>query len=100
MRPRRLFILAAWAGLAAGCASLKPEASEVRLVRDSKDVSGCREVGTVQSWISFSFRDAENQLKNKAAKLNGDTVLVASTFGADLGTAYDCRQPQPSPSKK
>jgi len=95
LRPRRLCILAAWAGLAVGCVSLKPEAREVRLTHDSKDVNGCKELGSVQSWVSFSFRDARNQLKNKAAKLNGDTVLVASTFGDDSGTAYDCRQPQP-----
>ena len=78
-----------------GCSSLRPEAREVRLTHDSKDVNGCREIGSVQSWISFSFRDAQNQLKNKASKEGGDTVLVSSTFGDDLGTAYDCRQPQP-----
>lgn len=87
-------LLAGCALLAAGCASLRPDAREVRLTRDSKDVDGCKELGSVQSWISFSFRDAQNQLKNKAAKLKGDTVLVSSTFGDDLGTAYDCRQPE------
>ncbi len=88
-------MLASWACLAAGCTSLRPEASEVRLTHDSKDVNGCREIGSVQSFVSFSFRSAENQLKNKAAKLKADTVLVSSTFGDDLGTAYDCSQPQP-----
>jgi hypothetical protein len=88
-------MLASCACLAAGCTSLRPEAREVRLTHDSKDVNGCREIDAVQSWVAFSFRSAENQLKNKAAKLKGDTVLVRSTFGDDLGTAYDCSQPQP-----
>jgi hypothetical protein len=90
-------LLAACACAAAGCASLQPEAHDVRLTRESKEVSGCREVGSVQSWISFSFNDAQTQLKNKASHLGGDTVLVTSTFGEDLGTAYDCR---PQPPKK
>ena len=88
-------MLAGCACLAAGCTSLRPEAREIRLTHDSKDVDGCKGgVGSVQSWINFSFRDAQNQLKNKAAKLKGDTVLVTSTFGDDLGTAYDCREPE------
>ena len=92
MRNRRIWIFAGWASLAVGCASLRPEAREVRLTHDSQDVNGCKELGAVQSWVSFSFRDAQNQLKNKASNLKGDTVLVSSTFGDDLGTAYDCRQ--------
>ena len=95
MKNGRIWVLAGCACLAAGCTSVRPEAREVRLTRDSKDVVGCREIGSVQSWISFSFPSAQNQLKNKAAKLKADTVLVSSTFGDDLGTAYDCSQPQP-----
>lgn len=99
MRTTRIWVLSAFAALAAGCASLRPEAREVRLTHDSNDVEGCKELGSVQSWISFSFRDSRNQLKNKAATLKGDTVLVKSTFGDDFGTAYDCRERQPKKPK-
>ncbi len=95
MRKRTDLVLSAVLLATVGCVSVKPEAEEVRLTRDSKAVEGCREVGSVQSWISFSFNDARNQLRNKASRLGGDTVLVSSTFGEDVGTAYDCRQPQP-----
>jgi hypothetical protein len=95
LRTTKIWILSASASLAIGCTSLHPEAREVRLTHDSKDVTGCREIGSVQSWFSFSFRDSQNQLKNKASRAGADTVLVSSTFGDDLGTAYDCRQPQP-----
>ena len=95
MRNGRKWILAACAGMAAGCVSLHEDARDVRLTRDEKAVEGCKELGAVQSWISFSFRDAKDQLKNKTAALKGDTVLVRSTFGDDLGTAYDCSHPAP-----
>ncbi len=92
---RRIWVLALSALSWIGCVTLRPEAATVRLTRDSKDVNGCREIGSVESWVAFSFRDAQNQLKNKASTAGGDTVLVTSTFGDDFGTAYDCRQPQP-----
>ena len=95
MKAKRIWMLPAAALLATGCVHLRPEAREVHLTRDSKEVNGCREVEAVQSWISFSFRDAQNQLKNKASRAGADTVLVRSEFGDDLGTAYDCRQAQP-----
>jgi hypothetical protein len=90
---KRIWLLAFSTPFALSCVSLKPEAREIRLTHDSKDVNGCKEIGPVQSWVAFSFRDAQNQLKNKASKSGGDTVLVSSTFGDDSGTAYDCRQP-------
>ncbi|MGH9443136.1 MAG: DUF4156 domain-containing protein [Thermoanaerobaculia bacterium] len=99
MAKGRIWIAAGCAVLATGCVSLRPEAREIRVTHEEKDVQGCKELGAVQSWVSFSFRDAENQLKNKTAKLKGDTVLVRSTFGDDLGTAYDCSSPQPKKEK-
>jgi hypothetical protein len=92
---RKGLMLVVCAGISVSCASLKPEAREVRLTHEKTDVNACKDLGSIQSWISFSFRDAQNQLKNKASKAGGDTVLVTSTFGDDAGTAYDCRQPQP-----
>jgi hypothetical protein len=75
---------------AAGCASVKPGADRVVLTREQGSVSGCKEMGTVQTWLSFSFRDAQNQLRNRAVSLGADTVLVTSSFGDSTGTAYSC----------
>ena len=85
--------------ISTGCASVKPGAEAVRLTRDSKAVAGCKEVGSVHSWVNFSFRDSQNQLRNQALELSGDTVLVTSHFGDDLGTAYNCKEATPDKPK-
>jgi hypothetical protein len=85
--------------LAAGCASVKPGSEAVRLTRESKEVAGCKEIGSVHSWVNFSFRDAQNQLRNQALDAGGDTVLVTSHFGDDLGTAYNCKEKTPDKPK-
>jgi len=89
---RALGLALAIAGLAmvAGCASVVPRSEAVVLTRESAAVSGCKEMGTIQSWLSFSFRDADNQLRNRALALGADTVLVSSPFGDTTGTAYLC----------
>ena len=92
---RRLLIVG-WAALfLAGCASVKPGADRVVLTRDQKTVAGCKEVGFVQVWVSFSFQDARNQIRNRAVSLGGDTILVTSPFGDTTGTAYSCPSRQP-----
>ena len=91
-RVRGLGLASAIAGLAvaSGCASVVPRSETVLLTREAAAVSGCKEVGTVQSWLSFSFRDADNQLRNRALALGADTVLVSSPFGDTTGIAYLC----------
>jgi len=84
-----------WAAVAAAvttaaCASVAPNADRVVLTREASAVVGCKDVGSVEAWISLSFGDARVQLKNRAAALGADTVLVNSSFGETTGTAYAC----------
>jgi hypothetical protein len=81
---------AAMIAATAGCASVAPKSESVVLTHDSSEVAGCKEVGTVQSWLSLSFKDAQTQLRNRAADLGADTVLISSSFGDTNGTAYLC----------
>jgi len=79
------------AALAAlGCASVAPNSDRVVLTREASAVVGCKDVGSVEAWISLSFDDARVQLKNRAAALGADTILVNSSFGETTGTAYVC----------
>lgn len=73
-----------------GCASVAPTADRVVLTREASAVVGCKDVGSVEAWIALSFGDARVQLKNRAAALGADTVLVNSSFGETTGTAYAC----------
>jgi len=94
MKRLRIGLLAA-AAAAAACASIVPGSDSVVLTRDEKAVAGCKELGNVNVWISFSFGDARNQLRNRAHAMNGDTVLVSSAWGESDGTAYSCAQKKP-----
>ena len=82
---------------AAGCASVVPGSETVTLTRDESAVVGCKEIGHVQTWISYSFRDADNQLRNRAFRSGGNVVLVTSSFGDSAGMAYHCG-PVPAPA--
>jgi len=95
MKRARLVLLGVVAAAATHCASVVPGSESVVLTRDESAVKGCKELGDVQAWISFSFGDARNQLRNRAHKLKGDTVLVASPFGESFGTAYSCAEKKP-----
>ena len=88
-------VLLGAAAAGSGCASVAPNAENVRLTRKSEDVAGCKEMGYIQSWLAFSFRDAEVQLRNKAVAAGGNTVLVTSPFGETTGTAYQCGEKKP-----
>jgi hypothetical protein len=94
MKRLKVGLLAA-AAAAAACASVVPGSESVVLTRDEKAVAGCKELGNVSVWISFSFGDARNQLRNRAHAMNGDTVLVSSSWGESDGTAYSCAQKKP-----
>jgi hypothetical protein len=90
-----MVLLGLCACAAAGCASVVPGSERVVVTRDEEAVKGCKEVGYVQSWLSFSFADSRHQLRNRALKLKGDTVLVSSPFGESAGTAYSCAEKKP-----
>jgi hypothetical protein len=86
---RRMAVVAA-AVTAAGCASVAPNSDRVVLTREASAVVGCKDVGSVEAWIALTFGDARVQLRNRAAALGADTVLVSSAFGETTGTAYVC----------
>ena len=89
-RRLRASILFAAAAAVSGCASVAQDSDSVRLTRSSADVTGCREIGYVQSWLSLSFRDARVQLRNRAVAVGGNTILVTSPFGETTGTVSEC----------
>jgi hypothetical protein len=91
MKRLRIGLLAA-AAAASACVSVSPGSQAVLLTRDEKAVAGCKELGNVNVWLSFSFGDARNQLRNRAWTMRGDTVLVSSPFGESAGTAYSCAE--------
>ena len=95
MNRARLILLGLAAVAAAGCASIAPGSESVVLTRDEGAVKGCKEIGSVQAWLSFSFGDARNQLRNRAHAMSADTVLVGSSFGESFGTAYSCVEKKP-----
>jgi hypothetical protein len=86
--------------LLTGCASVSviPEAAAVRVVETSQDVSGCRLLGMVDAKPPFIWPgDAEKQLRNNAAALGADTVLLTShgAMKGNHGAAYRCAAAAP-----
>jgi hypothetical protein len=95
MNRSRLVLLGLAAAAMAACASIVPGSEGVVLTRDENAVKGCKQLGYVESFLSFSFGDARNQLRNRAHEMNADTVLVGSSFGESFGTAYSCADRKP-----
>ncbi|HET7451444.1 MAG TPA: hypothetical protein VFL12_01770 [Thermoanaerobaculia bacterium] len=95
MSRSQLLLLGLAAATAVACASIHPGSESVVLTRDEAAVKGCKQIGYVESFLSFSFGDARNQLRNQAHGLKADTVLVGSSFGESYGTAYSCAERKP-----
>jgi Domain of unknown function (DUF4156) len=70
------------------------DVGSVRITRDVATVSGCQTVGEVKSsWGHWGLTTGERQLKEKAAALGADTVLITSSKATDwlsAGIAYRC----------
>jgi hypothetical protein len=76
----------------AGCVSLAPGADQVRVTKAPADVASCKAVGNVSGHPPYvSPTDAMHQLRNQAAGLGGDTLLVTSEWTSVTGVAYRCR---------
>lgn len=92
--------------LSIACASTTPEGSAVRVTSDNLAIQGCAYLGEVKAgdhmWggaagQGIAEENAHRRLKNKAAEMGADTVLLsmASTNwgGSSMrGEAYDCRR--------
>jgi hypothetical protein len=63
----------------------------VRVTKVETDVSACRSLGEVVAYPPFiGPKDAEHTLRNKAAGLGGDVVLIHNGIGKATGKVYDC----------
>jgi hypothetical protein len=61
--------------LSCATVALSPEGERVRMVNDNASVAGCTLVGTVDASTSEA-EAAYNTLRNKAAAIGADTILV------------------------
>lgn len=96
---KKLFAMMLFIG---GCATLTPQGSTVRVVRDIRIAGDCKYITPVSSSSSWgglasglAFDNAMNELKNKTAESGGNTVLMSeslSSWGGTrmVGDAYLC----------
>jgi hypothetical protein len=82
-------------GLFTACATatLTPEGERVRVVTDRQAVERCEFVGVVETKPTESAGETLYILRNKAAAMKADTLLVprgAGLFGVDNANAYRC----------
>lgn len=84
--------------IACATSSLSPEAVAVKLTSQAADVSGCKLLGTVASPPLYMWpNDGVNQLRNNAAALGADTLLLTShgVMRGKTGSAYRCNAGTP-----
>lgn len=68
-----------------------PEAEHIKTTRNVDDIKNCQIVGTVEARPPFVWPgDDVKQLKNKAAPLGADTILITNRVGTIVGVAYRC----------
>lgn len=85
--------LAAVVILAIGCVSLAPQAEKIRVTSIGSEVAQCKVLGAVESHPPYMFpSDGVNQLRNNAAALGADTLLLTSSgaLRGKTGMAYRC----------
>lgn len=97
---KQRIVIAVLAVLVLDCASaitqLAPEAEAVRVVTDAAAVRDCTLLGYVENERGgLTSRDAENRLRNKAAALRADTLLLTARGiqRGMSGAAYGCGSP-------
>ena len=73
------------------CVSLSLAGENVRVPKYESDVEGCRFLGDIEAHPPYHGpHDAENTLRNEAAKLRGDVVVSRGLVGTIKGKVYDC----------
>jgi hypothetical protein len=93
----KLFVLVLL-GMAISCETLAPQAKAVRIAAEPAEVADCRMVGSVSSQPPYMGpNDGVNQLRNEAAALGADTLLLTSTgaMRGKNGMAYSCGSRKP-----
>jgi len=75
----------------AGCVTVAPQATGIRVTKVAADVASCTVLGTVKADPPYvGPNDAENQLRNQAAGLGADTLFITSMAVTATGMAYRC----------
>lgn len=80
--------------VACATSSLSPEAAGVKVTSAAADVSGCKLLGTVTSVPPYiTPNDGVSQLRNNAAALGADNLLLTShgVTRGNTGSAYRCK---------
>jgi hypothetical protein len=78
-------------GVSAGCATLSLKGERVRTTTADSDVKGCKLLGEVSAPPPYvGPSDAEFKLRNQAADLGADVVLMQTGVGSATGRAFDC----------
>jgi hypothetical protein len=96
-------LVAALASLSWACISAEPGAENVRLTANPEIVRGCRFLGNVQDNNIYGTESAENALRNDAAHMGGNVVLMVSPASVGglhahaSGEAYACGASPSSP---
>jgi hypothetical protein len=77
-----------------GCTTLAPTAASITTTRDGAAVSNCKPVGNVASTPPYVLPgDDLKQLKNQAAGLGGEIVLITGPrLISTQGIAYRCQR--------
>lgn len=79
--------------LLTACVTLAPGADKVRITHNAPDVSTCTAVGNIRASTdgqgNIDGFNVENEVRNQTIGLNGNTVLVTSSFLRE-GVAYRC----------
>lgn len=101
---KAVLLLASISAVLCGCASTMPPPSDVRLTGSQADVASCERLGDVRGdhnlyggmMYQLAVQAAESQIKNNAAKLGGNVVVLtrstAGMMGANMaGIAYRCK---------
>lgn len=79
--------------LAIGCVSVAPQAEKIKVTSIGADVEQCRVLGAVESHPPYMGpNDGVKQLRNNAAALGADTLLLTSSgvLRGKTGMAYRC----------
>jgi hypothetical protein len=93
---RSLIVIAAVV-MSFGCSTVAvvPQAEHIKTTRNKDEVANCKMLGIVEAHPPYiGSHDAANQLKNRAALLNADTVFVSGVAGTITGVAYKCAATQ------
>jgi len=87
-------LLVAASVLTSACTTLAPTAQGIPTTRDAAQVASCKAVGNVASTPPYILPgDDLKQIKNQAAGLGGDIVLITSPrIVSTQGIAYQCHQ--------